>query len=61
MKYEEPRQIFDRPLLTKLTPEELSELRGLARQDGWLLDDYATEILRGHLFVTRHLLDGPRH
>jgi hypothetical protein len=58
-----PDQIvgYDLPLNTKLTFEELRELSSLARQDGWKLEDYATEVLRGHLYVTRYLVDGTQH
>jgi len=48
-------------LRTNLTFDELSELRNLAQQDGWMLEDYTTEVLRGHLYVTRYLAEGVRH
>lgn len=61
MRHPERQSGYDFPLQTKLTLDELSELRSLARRDGWLLEDYATEILRGHLYVIRYLGDPVRH
>jgi hypothetical protein len=52
---------YDIPLQTSLTVDELRQLNSLAQHDGWKLEDYATEVLRGHLYVTRFLVEGTQH